>query len=98
MVLLASSVDDLQHALESFTVQCEVAGMGISTSKSEKSSSEKQCIACSGWWELLPQAREVKYLGVFMSDKSTEQEMDKWFGAASMVMQTLYWTTEVKKE
>lgn len=47
---------------------------------------------------MLPQARKVKYLRVFMSDKSTEQEMDKRFGAASMVMQTLYWTIAVKKE
>lgn len=35
MVLLASSDHDLKHTLGWFAVLCEVAGMRISTSKSE---------------------------------------------------------------
>lgn len=49
VVLQASLVNDLQHALERFATECEAAGMRIHTSKSGGYNSllEKQWIACS---------------------------------------------------
>ncbi|KAI3357210.1 hypothetical protein L3Q82_015673 [Scortum barcoo] len=44
VVLLASSNQDLQHVLERFAAECEVAGMGISTSKSEAMVLVKPCV------------------------------------------------------
>ena len=35
VVLMAQSVGDLQHSLDRFAAECEVAGMSISTSKLE---------------------------------------------------------------
>jgi len=47
--------------------------------------------------ELLPQAKEFKYLGVLlMSEGKMEQEMDRRIGAASAIMQALYWSVVVK--
>lgn len=49
MVLLASSRDGLQLALEQFAAECEVAGMGISTSKFERGpQSEKGGVPAPG--------------------------------------------------
>lgn len=43
--------------------------------------------------------KELKYLGVlFKSGGKIEREMDKRFGAASALMQVLYWTIVVKWE
>ncbi|KAI3368807.1 hypothetical protein L3Q82_025417 [Scortum barcoo] len=53
VVLLASSNQDLQHVLERFAAECEVAGMRISTSKSEAMVLDRKRVACplSGWVE-----------------------------------------------
>lgn len=46
------------------------------------------------WEELLPQAMEFKYLRIlFTSDLKMEREMDRRYGVASVVMETLYWKT-----
>lgn len=42
--------------------------------------------------ELLPQAKEFKYLRVLFSNRRVECEMDRWFG----VLQALHWTVLVK--
>lgn len=44
--------------------------------------------------ELLPQAKEFKYLRVLFSNRRVECEMDRWFG----VLQALHWTVLVKRE
>ena len=52
-----------------------------------------------GWSELLPQAKEFKYLGVlFTSEGKMEREMDRRIGAASAVMRAPYRYVVVKKE
>ncbi|KAI3353937.1 hypothetical protein L3Q82_005140 [Scortum barcoo] len=54
VVLLASSGQDLQHVLERFAAECEVAGMRISTSKSEDMVLDRKSVcadALSGWVE-----------------------------------------------
>ncbi|GAA6103504.1 uncharacterized protein LOC122141275, partial [Tachysurus ichikawai] len=45
-VLLASSNQDLQRALGRFAAECEVAGMRISTSKSEAMVLSRKKVAC----------------------------------------------------
>jgi hypothetical protein len=66
LVLLASSESDLQRALERFAAECVVAGMRISTSKTESlvvSRSPVQCaLHVSG--ASLKQVEKFKYLGV----------------------------------
>ncbi|KAI3360392.1 hypothetical protein L3Q82_002306 [Scortum barcoo] len=48
--------------------------------------------------EVLPQVEEFKYLGVlFMSEGKMEREIDRWIGAASAVMRSVYRTVVVKE-
>ncbi|KAI3366188.1 hypothetical protein L3Q82_010000 [Scortum barcoo] len=84
-----------------FAAECEAAGMGISTSKSEAMVLDRKRVACplrvSG--EVLPQVEEFKYLGVlFTSEGKMEREIDRQIGAASAVMRSVYRTVVVKKE
>ncbi|TWW67374.1 hypothetical protein D4764_02G0004150 [Takifugu flavidus] len=89
VVLLASSARDLQLSLDRFAAACEVAGMKISTSKSE-AQLEKE--------EILPQVEEFKYLGVlFRSEGRMEQEVNRRIGAVSTVMWTLHRSVVVKR-
>ena len=46
VILLASSVQDLQRALERFAAECEAAGMRISTSKSETMVLSRKSVDC----------------------------------------------------
>ncbi len=49
--------------------------------------------------ELMPQAKELKYLGIlFISEGKMERETDRWIGAAAAVIWTLYLIVVVKKE
>ncbi|KAI3366743.1 hypothetical protein L3Q82_009220 [Scortum barcoo] len=55
---------DLHHVLERFAAECEVAGMRISTSKSEAMVLDRKRVACPlrVGGEVLPQVEEFKYL------------------------------------
>jgi len=68
VVVLAPSHQNIQHALGWFAAECEVAGIKISTSKSEAMvlSGLLKRVACSlqVGGEILPQVEEFKYLGV----------------------------------
>lgn len=64
MVLLASSVGNLQHVLGQFAIECEAAEMIVRTFKSEAMVlcwKTEDCYLLVGG-ELLPQAQELKYL------------------------------------
>jgi len=65
VVLLASSGRDLQLSLKWFAAECEVAGMRISTSKSETMVLGQKRVECPlrVGNEILPQVEEFKYLG-----------------------------------
>ena len=81
--MLAPSSQDLQHVLEQFAAQCELAGMRISTSKSEAMVLDRKMVACSlrVGGEILPQVEEFKYLGVlFTSEGRMEREIDRRIG------------------
>ena len=101
ILLLATSDRDLQHALGRFAAECEAVGMRVSTSKSEAMVLCRKMVECSlrVGSELLPQAKEFKYLGVlFTSEGKMEREMDRRIGAVSAVMRALYRSVVVKKE
>ncbi|KAK3540973.1 hypothetical protein QTP86_007687 [Hemibagrus guttatus] len=97
VVLLAPSSLDLQHALGHFAAECEVAGMRVSTSKSEAMVLDRKKVACTlqVGGEVLPQVEEFKYLGVLFT---SEGRMDREIGAAATVMRSMYRSVVVKKE
>ncbi|KAL4005315.1 hypothetical protein ACER0C_005028 [Sarotherodon galilaeus] len=101
VVLLASSGEGLQLALERFAAECEAAGMRISTSKSEAMVLSRKRVECPlrVGDEFLPQVEEFKYHGVlFASDGRREPEIDRRIGAATAVMRTLHRSIVVKRE
>ncbi|CAM4608815.1 unnamed protein product [Leuciscus chuanchicus] len=101
VVMLATSGQDLQHALGQFAAECEAAGMRISTSKSEAMVLSRKRVACplQVGGEFLPQVEEFMYLGVlFMSEGRMHREIDRRIGAASAVMRSMYRSVVVKKE
>jgi len=80
VVLLATSYCDLQHALGQFAAEWESVGMRVSTFKSEAMVlcwKTEECSLRVGR-ELLPQAKEFKYLKVlFRSEGKMEREMNR---------------------
>ncbi|TWW70803.1 R2DM Retrovirus-related Pol polyprotein from type II retrotransposable element [Takifugu flavidus] len=101
VVLLAPSNRDLQQMLGRFATECEVAGMRISTSKSESMVLARKKIECllRVGEEVLLQVEEFKYLGIlFTSEGRMEWEIDRQIGAASAVMRALNRSVVVKKE
>jgi len=86
VVILATSDRDLQHALGWFAAECEAVGMRVGTSKSEAMVLCRKRVECSlrVGSELLPQAKEFKYLGVLFTSKGRmEREMDRRIGVCS---------------
>ncbi|TWW63115.1 hypothetical protein D4764_03G0001230 [Takifugu flavidus] len=101
VVLLASSARDLQRSLDRFATACEVAGMRISTSKSEAMVLNWKKVKCllQVKEEILPQVEEFKYLRVlFTSEGRIEQEIDRRIGAASAVIRILHQSVVMKRE
>ncbi len=95
VVLLAPSDQDLRHALGRFANKYEADRMTISTSKSENMVLSRKKVACplQVGGVFLPQVEELKYLGVlFMREGRMEREIDRWIGAASAVMRSMYWS------
>ncbi|XP_061628220.1 uncharacterized protein LOC133477457 [Phyllopteryx taeniolatus] len=75
--------------------QCEPVGMKICTSKCETMVLSRKRVECP-----LQVGDEIlhKYLGVlYTSEGKMEREIKRWIGAASAVMQTLYWYVVVKE-
>ncbi|KAK3559697.1 hypothetical protein QTP86_017676, partial [Hemibagrus guttatus] len=102
VVLLAHSSLDLQHALGRFAAECEAAGMRVSTSPQSKAMVlNRKKVACTSQvgGEFLPQVEEFKYLGgLFTSEGRIDCEIDRWIGAAEVVMRSMYRSVVVKKE
>ncbi len=71
VVVLATSDQDLQHALGRFAAECEAAGMRISASKSEAVflSPKRVASPLQVGGVLLPQVEEFKYLGVLFTSE-----------------------------
>ncbi|KAK3529892.1 hypothetical protein QTP86_007210 [Hemibagrus guttatus] len=93
VVLLASS--------SLFAAECEVAGMRVSSSKSEAMVLDRKKVVCTlqVGGEVLPQVEEFKYLGVlFTSEGKMDREIDRRIGAAAAVMRSMYRPPVMKKE
>ena len=76
VVLLALLTRDLQVSMDWFAAECEVAGMRISTSKSEANGYQLE----KRWREeeILPQVEEFKYLEVLFTSKGKmKREMNR---------------------
>ena len=88
VVLMTPSACDLQHSLDRFAAECEVAGMIISTSKSEAmvlSQKPMDCLLRVGN-EFLSQVKEFKYIGIlFSSEGIREREMGERIGVVGAV-------------
>ena len=101
LVLLASSEAELQHALNSFAAACDIAGMKISTFKTEilhLSRNPVQCFLQVGDVSL-HQVEKFKYLGVaFTSDGRLDKELDVQLGKATSLMRTLHHSVVLKRE
>ena len=93
LVLLDSSESGFQHALNGYAAACDIAGMKISTSKTEVlrfSRNHAQCSLQVGSASL-KQVEKFKYLGVkFNSDGRQNEEMDVQSGKAQAEMQALH--------
>lgn len=97
-MIWSSSNSDLQITLRQFAAECEAAGLMISTSKSEAMVFIWKRVDCPLEVELLSQVQEFKYVGVVHKWGENGAETDRQIEAASVVVQTLYWSVVVKKE
>ena len=100
LVLLASSESGLQHALNGFAVACDIAGMKISTSKTEVKHLSRNPIQCSlqVGGVTLKQVEKFKCLEVaFTSDGRQDEELDVQSGKVSAAMRTLHHSVVLKQ-
>ena len=101
LVSLASSESGLQYALNCFAAACDIAGMKISTSKTEVLHLSRNFVQCSlqvGGLSL-KQVEKFKYLGVvFSSDERRDEELDVRSGQAHAVMRALHHSIVLKRE
>ena len=98
---LASSGAGLQYALDRFAAECTMAGMQISTKKTEFMvfSRQKEQCAMNVNGTPLNQVEKFKYLGVeFSSDARLDCEIDRHIGSASATLRSLYRSVVTKKE
>ena len=90
---LASSGAGLQHALDRFAAECTMAGMQISTKKTEVMvfSRQKEQCAMNVNGTPLNQVEKFKYLEVeFSNDVRLDCEIDRRIGSASAILRSLY--------
>ena len=101
LVLLADTESGLQRALSGFEAACNIAGMKISTTKTEilhLSRNPNQCSLHSSGVPL-KQVERFKYLGVsFTSNGRQDEEIDIRAGKASAVMRALQYSVVLKRE
>ena len=98
---LASSSSGLQRALDRFAAECTMAGMQISTKKTEVMvlSRQKEQCAVNVNGTSLNQVEKFKYLGVeFSNDTRLDYEIDRRIGSASAILRSLYRSVVTKKE
>ena len=101
LVLLDSTQNGVQQALDRFSDACSVAGMKISTTKTETMCLSRQPKQCSLQIDGVPlkQSEKFKYLGVsFTSDGRQSSELDIRIGKASAVMRQLHRSVVLKRE
>ena len=100
LVLLDSTQNGLQRALVRFSGACSVAGMKISTTKTETICLSRQPKQCSLQIDgiSLKQSEKFKYLSVsFTSDGRQNSELDIRIGKASAVMRQVHRSVVLKR-
>ena len=99
LFLLTFSESGLQHALTYFAAACNIAGMKISTSKTEVlhlSRNPVQCFLQVGGVSL-KHVEKFKYLGIaFTSDEGQNEKLDVQSGKAIAIMRVLYHSVVLK--
>ena len=101
LVLLDSTQNGFQQALDRFSDACSVAGMKISTTKTETMCLSRQSKQCSLQVDGVPlkQSGKFKYLDVsFTSDGRQNSELDIRIEKASEVMRQLHRSVVLKRE
>ena len=101
LVLLDSTQNGLQQALDRFSDACSVAGMKISTTKTETMCLSRQPKQCSLQIDGVPlkQSEKFKYLGVsFTSGGRQNSELNIRIGKASVVMRQFHRSVVLKRE
>ena len=101
LVLLTSSQQSLQHALDRFSAACNQTRLKIITKNTEVlclSTNPRQCmLQVSG--NTLQQVEKFKHLGVvFASDARWSKEIDTRIGKANAVLRELYRSAATKRE
>ena len=101
LVLLSSIEFGLQRALNSFADTCDIAGMKISTTKTEVfrlSGNPDQCVLQVNG-TTLKQIENFKYVVVaFTKDGRQDKELDSCVGKASAIMRALHCLVVMKQE
>ena len=98
---LESSGAGLQRALDRFAAECTMAGMQISTKKTEVMvlSRQKEQCAMNVNGTPLNQVEKFKYLGVeFSNDTRLDCEINRRIGSASAIQRSRYRSVVTKKE
>ena len=101
LVLLASSESGLQSALNVFAAACDIAGMKISTSKTEVLHLSRYPVQCSQQVGCvsLKQVKKFKCLGVaFTSDGRQDKELDVQSSKVSGIMPALHHSVVLKQK
>ena len=101
MILCYLVLNGLQQALDRFSDACFVAGMKISSTKTETMCPSTQPKQCSLQIDGVPlkQSQKFKCLGVsFTSDGRQNSELDIRIGKASAVMRQLHRSVVLKRE
>ncbi|CAM1314045.1 Uncharacterised protein r2_g2460 [Pycnogonum litorale] len=101
MVLLSTSEEGLQYALDRFDAECRDAGMKISVAKTETLLLSRRPGQCTLHVSGVPLKRveKFKYLGVvFTSDGRQDIELDTRIAAAGAVMRQLQRSVLLRRE
>ena len=101
-MLLDSTQNGLQQALDRFSDACSVAGMKISTTKTETMCLSRQPKHCSLQIDGVATTKTVREIQVsrvsFTSDGRQNSELDIRIGKASAVMRQLHRSVVLKRE
>ena len=99
LVLLDSTQNGLQQAIDRFSDACSVAGMKISTTKTETICLSRQPKQCFFQIDGVPLKQSFKYLGIsFTSDGRQNSKLDTHIRKASAVMRQLHRSVVLKRE
>jgi len=99
--VLASSEQDLRHALDVFSAACDHAGMNVSTEMTDVlclSRNPRQCTLLQVNCNTLQQVEKFKWIGVILtSDRRRNKESDTRIGKAIAFLREIYRSVLTKR-